>query len=162
PNGALIAGKVLTIERGLAELHFQGGARVVLEGPARLELLSARSARLLSGKLTARVPGGSQGFELLSPGGKVVDLGTELGVKVVEGVTDVVVFEGKVEAHPAAGKEIVTLTQNQAARIEPSKVTPQPPGSLDGLVRAISPLPTITPRTLRLAFNNQTDGSLRD
>src|SRR5262245_36986386 len=46
------AGKVLRVKRGLAEVGFASGAQVVLEGPASLEILSASSARLLSGRVT--------------------------------------------------------------------------------------------------------------
>src|SRR5262245_23546595 len=93
PAGDMRAGRILMLERGLAEIRFGCGARVVLEGPAGLELLSARSARLLRGKLTARVPDATTGFEVLSPQGKVIDLGTEFGVLVSDqGATDVYVF----------------------------------------------------------------------
>jgi hypothetical protein len=59
PDGDLRAGKLLKIERGLAEVRFECGA-VVLEGPASLELLSVRSA-CCARKLTARVPGAAAG-----------------------------------------------------------------------------------------------------
>src|SRR5262245_51931144 len=163
PEANWQAGKVLKLERGLAEIRFGCGARVVLEGPARLELLSARSARLLSGKLTARVPPGATGFELLSPKGRVIDLGTEFGIAVADdGTTDVFVFQGKVEAHPVAGagEKGVTLTQTQAARIDAGQVTQQPATGADQFVRAIVPPPAIVPRTLRLAFNRTPGGSI--
>src|SRR5437870_3515837 len=83
-------------ERGLAEVRFQCGARVVLQGPAKLALLSGKGARLVHGKLTARVPAAAAGFEILAPQGKVIDLGTEFGVAVSqEGNAEVYVFEGK-------------------------------------------------------------------
>src|SRR5262249_41504777 len=100
PVAGMQAGKIFKLERGLAEICFLCGARVVLEGPARLELLSEKSARLLHGKLTARVPGPATGFAILSPQGKVIDLGTEFGIVVSDnGTTEVYVFQGKVEAH---------------------------------------------------------------
>ena len=45
PEGNMQAGKVLRLERGLAEVRFQKGARIVMEGPASLEIISANSAR---------------------------------------------------------------------------------------------------------------------
>jgi hypothetical protein len=166
PEQNLQAGKVLTLEMGLAEIRFRCGARVVLEGPAALELLSGHSARLRAGKLTARVPQEAVGFELLSPQGRVIDLGTEFGISVSDsGATDVFVFEGKVEAHPgAASKERVLLTQNQSARIDAGKVTVQPaePPSADHFVRAIVPPPAIVPRTLRLTFDRAAEHGVRD
>jgi ferric-dicitrate binding protein FerR (iron transport regulator) len=166
PAGDMQAGKTLKLERGLAEIRFQCGARVVLEGPATLELLSGKSARLRRGRLTVRVPGATTGFEILSPQGKVIDLGTEFGVSVSDGgETDVYVFEGKVEAHPADDGKAggVSLTQNQAARIAAGRVTPVDlPAGEGRFVRAIVPPPVILPRTRRLTFDQRIEESLRD
>jgi ferric-dicitrate binding protein FerR (iron transport regulator) len=166
PTGDMHAGKVLELERGLAEIRFQCGARVVLEGPASLDLLSAKSARLRRGKLTARVPGAATGFTILSPQGKVIDLGTEFGIAVsASGATEVYVFEGKVEAHSTSnGQPAVSLTRNQAAQIAAGKVTVQPiapEGDADRFVRAIVPPPVIRPRTLRRTFASAAEG-IRD
>ncbi len=164
PAGDMRAGTALELVRGLAEVQFGCGARVVLEGPARLELLSARGARLVRGKLTARVPDPEAGFEVVSPQGKVIDRGTEFGVAVSEaGVTDVYVFEGRVEAHPAAGATSggVNLARHQAARIAAGQVTRRPAGPED-YVRAIVPPPEVRPRTLRLTFDRTAAAGLAD
>jgi hypothetical protein len=159
PAGAMRAGTVLRVERGLAEIKFRSGARVVLEGPASLKLLSDNGARLLRGKLTARVPEPAAGFEVLSPQGKVVDLGTEFGVSVGDdGATDVRVFVGKVEA--SAGGDPVSLTANQSARLDGTGVTLRPDAG--GFVRAIVPPPVIVPRVLTLDFRRPVAGSLGD
>ncbi len=160
PAGAMRAGTVLRVERGLAEIHFRSGARVVLEGPATLELLSANGARLLRGKLSAKVPEPAIGFEVLSPQGKVVDLGTEFGVFVGDGgATDVRVFAGKVTA--STGGDPVSLTANQSARLDGAGVTVQRDGP-EGFVRAIVPPPVIVPRVLTTDFRRPVAGSLRD
>ena len=57
PGRNMLAGKSLRLMRGLAEIEFDCGARVILQGPAGLELLSGGSARLLQGKLTAQRAG---------------------------------------------------------------------------------------------------------
>jgi hypothetical protein len=168
PAGDMHAGKALKIERGLAEIRFRCGARVVLEGPASLELLSARGARLVRGKLTARVPGAATGFEIVSPQGKVIDLGTEFGVAVSgQGTTDVYVFQGKVEACPTDREDaqVVSLTQNQAARIADGKVVRREgerAAGADQFVRAIVPPPVIRPRTVRVDFRQAALGGVRD
>jgi hypothetical protein len=169
PTGNLQAGKVLRIERGLAEIHFQCGARVILEGPSVLELISTKSARLASGKLTARVPATAIGFEVLSPEGKVIDLGTEFGVVADNGTTEVYVFQGKVEALPtdgsAAEPRIVNLTEHQAARIASGRVTVHPvlPAAAESrFVRTIVPAPMIVPRALRLTFDGAPDKGIQD
>jgi ferric-dicitrate binding protein FerR (iron transport regulator) len=165
PAGDLRAGTVLALERGLAEVRFECGARAVLEGPASLELLSGKSARLLRGRLTARAAGPAAGFEVLSPQGKVIDRGTEFGVAVSEGgTTEVYVFEGRVEARPADAPAggTVSLARDQAARIAGGKVTLTPKPDGGAFVRQIVPPPVIVPRSLRLAFDRTAASTLLD
>jgi ferric-dicitrate binding protein FerR (iron transport regulator) len=146
PPGEMVPGTMLVVDRGLAEVRFRSGVHVVLQGPARLELLSENSARLHQGRLTARVPQPATGFAVLSPQGKVVDLGTEFGMAVgADGGTDVYVFEGKVQASAQGPPRDVT--RDQAAHIASGSVVP---GKDDGrqFVRAIVPPPVIVPHTL--------------
>jgi hypothetical protein len=168
-TGNLQTGTVLRIDRGLAEIHFQCGARVLLEGPSVLELISGKSARLTSGKLTARVPAAAIGFEILSPQGKVIDLGTEFGIASDNRSTEVYVFEGKVEAHPAdadrTGDYTVNLTEHQSARIESGQVKIRqiaPAAEESRFVRTIVPAPVIVPRSLELAFNRASAKGVKD
>ncbi len=164
PAGEMRPGTLLCVDRGLAEVRFRSGVHVVLQGPARLELLSGNSARLHSGRLTARVPGPATGFAVLSPQGKVVDLGTEFGMDVgADGGTDVYVFEGKVEA--SAQGPPLDVTRDQVAHIAAGSVAlrPDPPRRAAGqFVRAIVPPPVIVPRTLTLDFRRPVPGSLVD
>jgi hypothetical protein len=123
PGRDMRAGKSLSLERGLAEIEFDQGARVILQGPAGIELLSGSKIRLSHGTLTARVPHRARGFTVLSPGGRVVDLGTEFGLSVDPGgATTVCVFTGEVEAFAAVGGAVrnrgVTIHQDQTARID--------------------------------------------
>lgn len=88
----------LKIRKGTLQLDFYSGARVVLEGPASLELISPDLARLELGKLTAKVPPPAEGFTVLNAKLRVVDRGTEFGMSV-NGSDDceVHVFDGEVE-----------------------------------------------------------------
>src|SRR5262249_46527850 len=96
PGRDMRAGKELRLERGLAEIEFDCGARLILQGPAGLKLVSVRSAWLEHGKITARVPAHARGFTVLTPHNKVVDLGTEFGLSVDDaGATTVHVFKGE-------------------------------------------------------------------
>jgi ferric-dicitrate binding protein FerR (iron transport regulator) len=164
PTGEMRPGTLLCVERGLAEVRFRSGVHVVLQGPARLELLSGNSAHLHSGRLTARVPSPATGFTVLSPQGKVVDLGTEFGMSVgADGAADVYVFEGKVEA--SAQGPPLGVTRDQVARIAAGTVAvrPDPPRDSAGqFIRAIVPPPVIVPRTLTLDFRRPAPGSLVD
>ncbi len=113
----------LELESGTAELTFTQGTRVIVEGPALLEVVSARLLRLDRGKLVARVTPRAIGFTVTTPSVDVVDLGTEFGVEVDEkGKTDVHVLEGKVEVTPGnvvgAGKTVSQkVVAGQAVRV---------------------------------------------
>jgi RNA polymerase sigma-70 factor (ECF subfamily) len=158
--GPMVPGAVLSLESGLAEVRFRAGARVVLEGPARLAVLSASSARLLRGKLAARVPEPASGFIVYSPSGRVLDLGTEFGVAVAEdGTTSVRVYQGEVIASRGEGQSKLRLRRDQSARIDERGVRPEPAGPF---VRAIVPPPAIVPRTLALDFRRPLAGTLAD
>jgi hypothetical protein len=169
PGRDMRAGKTLRLERGLAEIEFDRGARLILQGPAALELVSGNAARLLRGTMTVHVPPRARGFTIESPQGKVIDLGTEFGLAVDgRGATTVRVFEGTVEAAPLAGADpagMVTLHEDQSARIDGRTVDLRPPG--DGAdaaryVRAIEPPPVVTPRGKTFDFARPVDGTIRD
>ncbi len=172
PGRNMLAGKSLRLERGLAEIEFDCGARVILQGPAGLELLSGSSARLLKGRLTARVPAQARGFTVLTPHNKVVDLGTEFGLAVdAAGAATVRVFTGEVKAFPLGGGSArgaepgVTIHQDQTARLDGRTVDRTAPESGEGgskYIRVIEPPPVVIPRTLRLDFTSPRPGTLRD
>jgi hypothetical protein len=170
PGRDMRPGKTLRLERGLAEIEFDRGARIILQGPAGLDLLSGSAARLLYGTLTARVPAQARGFTVLSPGGRVVDLGTEFGLSVNEaGATTVRVFKGEVEAFPLAANAVrdrgVTVHQDQIAQIARGTVavdSSQPETDAVTYVRAILPPPILTPRSLRLDFTRPVAGTILD
>lgn len=168
PGRDMRAGKALRLERGLAEIEFDRGARLILQGPAELELVSGNGARLLSGAMTVHVPPRARGFTIESPQGKVVDLGTEFGLAVDgRGATTVRVFEGTVEALPLAGAAagVVTLREHQVARIDGRTVDLRPvDAGADPAryVRAIEPPPVVTPKGRSLDFARAVPGTIHD
>jgi hypothetical protein len=107
----------LRLESGLAQVVFYSGARVVIEGPAELQLLSLNEAACPTGRLLAEVPHAARGFRLKTAQLKVVDLGTVFGVDATRGRTEVHVFKGKVELSTGAAAA-QPLGEGQAARAE--------------------------------------------
>jgi hypothetical protein len=174
PGRDMRAGKVLRLERGLAEVEFERGARVILKGPARLELISGNAARLYSGSMTAKVPPSAHGFSVDSPQGHVVDLGTEFGLAVegdaASGTTSVHVFSGTLTARPnGRSGRVVTLGRDQGARIDGQAVAVEPaggPGAREPaeakFARAIVPPPEIRERRQSSRFTGPVSGSLLD
>lgn len=102
--GAVLSTGEVTLLSGLAQIEFFNGATVILEGPGELEILSASEAYCRSGKIRASVPPAARGFVIDTPGGKVVDLGTEFALSVrSDGSPEVHVFDGLVEFHDGKG-----------------------------------------------------------
>ena len=98
--GQTIPPGLMTWDAGLLQLEFYGGASVVVEGPAEIELLDESRLICRLGRLRAHVPEPARGFAVLAPSFELVDLGTEFGLNVLEdGVGEVHVFDGKVEIY---------------------------------------------------------------
>jgi hypothetical protein len=96
--GARLGPCTIRCKAGTLKLAFDRGARVALEGPADLRILSGLRLHALRGRITARVDGPAHGFAIETPSTLVVDHGTEFGVEVdASGQTEVVVFEGRVD-----------------------------------------------------------------
>ena len=106
----------LEIESGFAQIEFFCGATVVLEGPARLDLESATSARLFAGRLRAQVPPAARGFQIHVDEMQVVDLGTEFGIAVTPEGAGVQVFDGEVELHEASIETRLVTAGNAVSR----------------------------------------------
>jgi hypothetical protein len=101
PGTSLLPGPAV-LEQGVVEVELAAGARLVVEAPAALELLTADRARLLGGRVVATVPAQALGFTLLSPAASFVDLGTEFGVEVdAAGASSVHVLDGEVALVPS-------------------------------------------------------------
>lgn len=92
----------LRLKSGIAQIEFYQGARVLIEGPAALELISSGEATCTGGRLSAHVPPHAKGFRINTPKGTIVDLGTEFGLDVSDANAEVHVFKGEVELHRTA------------------------------------------------------------
>jgi len=122
-KGARLSQGKIRLESGLAKLRFSSGAKITLEGPAEYEIVDDDLTRLVSGRLSAKIPRSAIGFKVDTPTARVVDLGTAFGVDVEEdGATEVAVFEGEVEVelpenNPSEkGKRLIT--QGNSVRTE--------------------------------------------
>jgi len=103
----------LRLKSGLVQIEFYHGARVTLEGPAALRVLSSSAAYCSAGKLSAHVPPQAKGFRIETPKGTIVDLGTDFGLDLNADGPQVHVFKGEVELHPP-GSAIQSLKEGQA------------------------------------------------
>ncbi|WP_436715737.1 LamG-like jellyroll fold domain-containing protein [Roseiconus lacunae] len=114
--GQTIPPGTIAWESGLIQLEFYGGATVVAQGPAKLEILDGSRVVCHSGRLRANVPEPARGFAVLAPTLELVDLGTEFGVDVsANGQTEVHVFDGTVEIYePQSNRNLSTRRELNA------------------------------------------------
>ncbi|MDA7888053.1 FecR family protein [Akkermansiaceae bacterium] len=118
-----LAPGLLELKSGVAVIEFDGGARLALRGPAALELIDPKAARLKYGTASVRCEEGLYSFSLLTPTSVVVDIGTEFGVAVEEdGASEIHVLDGEVEVTEIAGGENQhnrLLTEGNTLRMTP-------------------------------------------
>ncbi|MEM6797875.1 MAG: LamG-like jellyroll fold domain-containing protein [Planctomycetota bacterium] len=109
----LSSGRRLMLLSGLAQLTFESGAKLLLQGPANFVVDSEMDGSLHAGKVTAVVPRRAHGFTIRTPSVEVIDLGTEFAIEVDEsGASEVHVIDGEVVAHgvDAKGRQFGELT----------------------------------------------------
>jgi hypothetical protein len=124
PGDRLSAG-LLRLRQGTAEIEWDNGVQVLVEGPARMELVGAGDSVLHAGKVVARVPPSGAGFAVDTPRARFVDLGTEFGVAVEPARETIAqVFDGVVVAElkdsATDGKRRRRLTAGETVRIDAS------------------------------------------
>lgn len=114
-------GEPLKIDAGRLELKLNLGVLLVVEGPAEWSIDGDNSAKLVRGRIVAKVPTDAIGFALDTPTARIIDLGTEFGVEVDEsGAAKVQVFSGAVTAQPLAAAGLqspMRLAAGEAAAI---------------------------------------------
>ncbi len=98
-------GDVLVLTAGAVELRFDRGATVVVRGPAHVRIDDGNALALESGAVCAHVPPAAVGFTVTAPGLRVLDHGTNFGVRTATGdaAAEVDVFDGLVDATGLAG-----------------------------------------------------------
>lgn len=118
PLGTRLGNESLRLTSGIAQVVFDSGVEVTLQGPAIYHLVGAAKTRLVSGLLTATVPEGAEGFSVDTPNAEVVDLGTSFGIDLrLDGVSEVSVFEGGVDVILNESTEKRRLDEGDAIRI---------------------------------------------
>jgi hypothetical protein len=139
-NRRIKAGQTMAFKAGLAEITYDTGARVVIEGPAEFTVgadersKAAGKERLNSGflafgVLVARVDvKEAEGFFIDTHNGRVEDLGTEFGIQANERGTQIRVLSGRVAASFASSasnaRKTRILENNESLSISPDgKIT---------------------------------------
>lgn len=100
------------LERGMAKVVFDSGARVLIEAPSQFQVLSENKMYFM-GQMTAQVPESASGFTVLTDCARVVDLGTEFGLTTLgKDENQVHVARGKVELSDTISTETNSRVQS--------------------------------------------------
>jgi hypothetical protein len=122
--GAALGPGRLRLADGLATIVFKSGAKLTLEAPAELELISTNRCFLHSGALVAHVPPPAVGFVVETANARLVDHGTDFGVTAdANGQAQVQVFQGEVELQHHRSGENLRLTTRKSTGISPDAFT---------------------------------------
>ena len=159
--GPLTAGVRLRLARGLVELELHGKGKLVLDGPADLELASASCAILRSGRLVLNVTPAGHGYRVETPAGTFIDLGTRFGVIVgADGTSEAHVMEGSIAAQVKDSTTEVILTQDKAARLQNGRLEhiPADPGAF---YTNLPPHTSTIPNQIRWRLDDGTGSTAR-
>jgi len=131
--GSRLSPGIVRLEKGVAQVAFDRGAVLVLEGPAELELVDGSTCRLLSGSLSAEVLSEAAGFSVAAGGIKVTDRDAQFGMRMgPQNATEVHSFGSELQLldfHGPSG-QVRQLPAGQAIRWHPNHtatgIDPQP------------------------------------
>tara|TARA_R110001592_G_scaffold332242_1_gene615505 strand:+ start:5925 stop:7529 length:1605 start_codon:yes stop_codon:yes gene_type:complete len=87
---------IIKLTSGAAELRFDSGTNITLEGPCEVIVEAVDSTRLVAGTVFVDVTEVSNGFLLETPDAQIIDEGTEYAVTLDSQATEVHVFDGSV------------------------------------------------------------------
>lgn len=119
--GSRLAPKSIRFAQGVAQVRFDSGVELVLEGPVEIRLTSTNSATLLYGKAVFRADQTTTPFDLTTPDSLILDFGTEYAILVGEESEEIHVFEGEIRRTSRADRNrIQALKAGQARRYSPN------------------------------------------
>src|SRR5690606_36248231 len=98
-----LPGSRIVVDAGMVQLTSPGGTRVLLEGPADFVWQERKVTRLRSGQAWLEVPKREIGLTVELAGTRAEDLGTEFGIRVMPGKSEIHVAAGKVRVEPTFG-----------------------------------------------------------
>ena len=145
------------LKEGMVHLRFASGADLVIEAPARFELVDAMHARVHWGQVRSIVPPTAKGFTIATEGVDFEDIGTEFGLRVERGTgaSAMHVFEGQVNVRKPGSGAVMDSVEGGGSVAYRHGVS-EPPG-------ALRPGEFIAPGSIGLQrWKSQGEESLRD
>ncbi|CAN5901432.1 hypothetical protein BH11VER1_BH11VER1_11600 [soil metagenome] len=122
-GASLQAGQKLELKKGYAEITFDSGARLTMEGPASLVVASSWEASLETGAVDAMVPAEAEGFRLSNASVELVNTDAELSMMADQTGAEVLVRKGSVAASSNASATPIMLKENDSRRFAISGIS---------------------------------------
>ncbi|MFC4991869.1 LamG-like jellyroll fold domain-containing protein [Rubritalea tangerina] len=123
-------GDAITIDQGLIKLAFPSGVEALVEGPSDIKILTPSEIQMQGGQAWFKVPEKGRGFSVHTKGLKVIDLGTQFGIRFKSrDVLEVHVAEGHVRVEP------------KLQHVSPTELTAGHAKSFDAYARSEDTLP---------------------
>ncbi len=114
---AILKPGVIRVKTGVLQLDFFNGARVLVSGPATLDLMSPDAGKLLAGKMSVFIPPAAKGFLMMGPQEQVIRGGTDFALLAEEaGLFEVHVIGGEAQLS-TSNKNSLSLIAGEAARV---------------------------------------------
>ncbi|MCM8539827.1 MAG: FecR domain-containing protein [Lentisphaeraceae bacterium] len=118
--GDLMPAGLYELNKGVIQLNYSNGTRLVVESPAVFELLDKKNIGLRDGKLSALVTNQGKNFTVQCSGVSIIDLGTEFSVYAKKDeYVEAHVFKGLVDVqmHYETGDLNYEVSEGQAVRV---------------------------------------------
>lgn len=107
----------LELQQGSMEINFDSGVRCMIVAPADLTIRNHSRIDFKQGNAWFHVPPAATGFQVNTARMKVVDLGTEFGIRTGrDGEEEIHVLKGKVRAGASSGARSVEILEVGEAR----------------------------------------------
>ena len=119
------------LKEGMVHLRFASGVDLVIEAPARFELVDAMRARVHWGQVRSIVPPTAKGFTIATEGVDFEDMGTEFGLRVERGTgaSAMHVFDGQVNVRKPRSGAVMESVEGGGSVAYRHGVS-EPPGAL--------------------------------
>jgi hypothetical protein len=121
-NSRLFTNQPFVLAKGIVAIKTDQGVMLTIEGPSEFEMMSGTDLQLNFGRVYARVTPEGTGFVINTPNTKVIDMGTEFGVKVdLNQSSEMHVLKGKVQlfsGNKNEAKSSLMVTENRAVRYD--------------------------------------------
>ena len=132
------------LQRGVATLGFHSGAEMVLEGPARIEVVSEMQVIFDYGNASFHVPESAVGFQVDTRYGNIVDHGTRFSLSLSQDDQEarLAVREGEIAIHHSSG-QVKHLFTDETARIDAKQLQSGNDPAAEGGLDAREPVVTL-------------------